>query len=788
MGGSPPCGNSVRSVKDYRRQVATSQRWPTSPPNHPPIKFSPDDAEGIHVPYNDPLLVVHGIGEYDVTKVLIDTGSSVDLIFRGTLQKMGVDLDDIKPSSRTLTGFNGSSETILGTIRLPVHASGVTRTVKFAVCVKFPGTDGKIKTLRGDQKAARELLVATVKLQRSSLSVNSVSPPTYKACSQEGEVLELPIDDTNPSRTARIGAYLSEDMQRYPLSNIDRLVESTAGNEMLTFMDAFSGYNQIMMHPDDREKTAFITERGTYCYKVMPFGLKNAEATYQRLVNKMFADKLGITMEVYIDDMLVKSLHAADHLCHLQDCFKTLNKYGMKLNPAKCTFGVSSGEFLGYIVTQRGIEANPKQISAVLNLPSHKNSRKVQRLTGNKRFIWDEKCEEAFTQLKHYLTTPPVLAKPDIGDILSLYVAVSQAAVSSVLIKEDRGEQKPIFYTSRRMSGPETRYPTLQKMALAVVEAARKLRLYFQSHSVEVLTDQPLRTILQNTNRSGRLTKWAIELGAGVQLQSPTGELIRQSFSFGFPASNNEAEYESLIAGLRLAKAVKAKRLSAYCDSQLVATEFEFFELVKVRRGENVCADALAALGSKLRDQVKRTIPIHRIEKPGIDISTDQTIVIAPITETDMLVTDEFGPDWRTEFIDYLSKGELPTEKWAARRPKTRSAHDVVLDNELHRWTASKVLLKCIYGEETVRVMAKIHEGAGGNHSDGRALAIKARSLGFFWPTMNADCESYARSCDKCQRHTPSIHCPTEMLQTTVAPYPFMRWAMDIIGPLPCSR
>jgi len=84
--------------------------------------------------------------------------------------------------------------------------------------------------------------------------------------------------------------------------------------------------------------------------------------------------------------------------------------------------------------------------------------------------------------------------------------------------------------------------------------------------------------------------------------------------------------------------------------------------------------------------------------------------------------------------------------------------------------------------------MAETHEGAGGNHSGGRALAIKVRSLGFFWPTMNADCESYARSCDKCQRHAPSIHCPTEMLRTTVAPYPFMRWAMDIIGPLPCSR
>ena len=109
----------------------------------------------------------------------------------------------------------------------------------------------------------------------------------------------------------------------------------------------------------------------------MPFGLENAGATYQRLVNRMFADKLGNTPEVYIDDMLVKSLRAKDHLNHQQDCFKTLNEYGMKLNPVKCTFGVTSREFLGYIVTQRGIEANPKQITAILDLPSPKNTCKV---------------------------------------------------------------------------------------------------------------------------------------------------------------------------------------------------------------------------------------------------------------------------------------------------------------------------------------------------------------------------------------------------------------------------
>ncbi|XP_033138789.1 uncharacterized protein LOC117129318 [Brassica rapa] len=975
MGGSPPCGDSVRAVKDHRRMVDTSQRWPQKFPTDLPISFSTEDLVGVNFPHNDPLLVVLAIDKYDVTKVLIDTGSSVDIIFRETLVKIGIDLKDVKPSSRTLTGFNGSSEVIMGTIRLSVQAEGVARMVKFSVvstkapyhgilgtpwlysmraiastyhqCVRFPGMDGTIKTVRGDQRAARDLLIATVKLQRSQSLVNSISPPISKICPQKEEVLEVPVDESDPSKVLRVGAYLSDEMQRditdflkqnlstfawsmtdirestiveeverllsagsiaevrypewlanpvvvkkkngkwrmcvdftdlnkacpkdsYPLPNIDRLVESTAGNEMLTFMDAFSGYNQIMMHPDDREKTSFITDRGTYCYKVMPFGLKNAGATYQRLVNRMFAKQLGTTMEVYIDDMLVKSVRADDHLAHLRECFDILNAYKMKLNPAKCTFGVSSGEFLGYIVTQRGIEANPKQISAVLDLPSPRNCREVQRLTGriaalnrfisrstdkclpfydllrgNKKFIWDDKCEEAFNQLKHYLTTPPILAKPDIGDVLSLYIAVSSAAVRSVLIKEDRGEQRPVFYMSRRMTGPETRYPTLEKMALAVVESARKLRPYFQSHSVEVLTDQPLRTVLQNTNRAGRLTKWAIELGELditykcrtaakaqvladflVELSPELAQDLETSdptWILHVDASNNEAEYESLIAGLRLAKAVKAKRLSAYCDSQLVASqfsgdydarndrmdaylrvvqslakEFEFFELTKVPRGENVCADALAALGSKLCDQVKRTIPIHRIEKPSIDISTESANFVTTESETtslsetnddsEMTDQDQLIPDWRTEFIQYLTKGTLPTDKWAARRLKRRSAHYVVMEEELHRVTANKVLLKCIFAEQTQLVMAETHEGAGGNHSGGRSLALKIRNLGFFWPTMNTDCEAYARRCDKCQRHAPSIHSPTELLRTSAAPYPFMRWGMDIIGPMPNSR
>ena len=150
----------------------------------------------------------------------------------------------------------------------------------------------------------------------------------------------------------------------YPLPQVDVLVDSTARHQLLSFMDAFSGYNQIWMHKDDQEKTSFVTSQGLFCYRVMPFRLKNASATYQRLMNRMFAPQIGRNVQVYVDDMLVKSQREEDHLEDLKETFDTLRSYNMKLNSRKCAFGVTMGKFLGFMVSQRGIEANLDKIWA----------------------------------------------------------------------------------------------------------------------------------------------------------------------------------------------------------------------------------------------------------------------------------------------------------------------------------------------------------------------------------------------------------------------------------------
>lgn len=151
----------------------------------------------------------------------------------------------------------------------------------------------------------------------------------------------------------------------FPLPKIDHMIDATAGHDRMSFLDAYRGYHQIPMSGPDQEKTAFITPRGIYCYKVTPFGLKNAGATYQRLVTKMFQAQLDSTMEVYIDDMVVKSKRSQDHLTDLGQTFGILRQFQLKLNASKCAFGIGSGKFLGSLVTRRGIEANQDQISAI---------------------------------------------------------------------------------------------------------------------------------------------------------------------------------------------------------------------------------------------------------------------------------------------------------------------------------------------------------------------------------------------------------------------------------------
>ncbi|KAL6321930.1 hypothetical protein AAG906_035834 [Vitis piasezkii] len=314
----------------------------------------------------------------------------------------------------------------------------------------------------------------------------------------------------------------------FPLPHIDLLVDSTTGHSMLSFMDGFSGYNQILMALEDMEKTTFITEWGTYCYKVMPFGLKNAGATYQRVATTLFHDMMHRDIEVYVDDMIVKSQGRADHLEALERFFDRIRKFRLRLNPKKCTFGVTSGKLLGHMVSERGIEVDPDKIKAILDMLVPRTEKEIRGFLGRLQYIsrfiarLTDICEPIFrllrknqpTKIKGYLLSSHVLVPPTLGRPLLLYLSVSDMALGCMLAQiDDSGKEQAIYYLNKRMLEYEVKYVMIERLCLALVWATRRLRHYMTEYLVHLISClDPLRYLFDKPALTGRLMRWLVLL------------------------------------------------------------------------------------------------------------------------------------------------------------------------------------------------------------------------------------------------------------------------------------
>jgi ribonuclease HI len=360
-------------------------------------------------------------------------------------------------------------------------------------------------------------------------------------------------------------------------------------------MDAYSGYNQIKMNPLDAPHTAFMTNTCNYFYKVMPFGLKNAGATYQRLMDRVFAKQIGKNLEVYIDDMVIKTTDTGCHGEDLEEILSEVRRYDMRLNPAKCSFGVQAGKFLGFMLTNRGIEANPEKCKAIIEMRSPSSVKEVHKLTGRiaalSRFL-SFAGENAF----HFFA----------GRMVAWAVELSEYDIS---------------YTPRG---------SIKSQVLA------DFVLEMTSLPPEENTAPWTLSVDGASNLRGS--------GAGVVLEGPDGKLIEQSLRFAFRASNNQAEYEALIAGMKLAKEMEVPDLKVKSDSQLItnqvageyqtkdpqlakyleklkglAKQFNTFELVHVPIEQNSRADLLSKLTSTKKPGNNRTVIQEIIKEPSIN-------------------------------------------------------------------------------------------------------------------------------------------------------------------------
>ncbi|XP_058769007.1 uncharacterized protein LOC131642852 [Vicia villosa] len=397
-------------------------------------------------------------------------------------------------------------------------------------------------------------------------------------------------------------------------------------------------------------------------------------------------------------------------------------------------------------------------------------------------FEWTEECEHALSHLKRALSSPPVLFRPEAGEILYLYLAVSTEAVSAALIRETPEGKKPIYFTSKALQGPEIRYQQIEKVGLALITATRRLRHYFLAYTIFVRTEQPMKQLLARPDMAGRMLYWLLELaefdikyegrkilkaqvladfvaemafpettnnnarrwtlyvdgassptdsGAGIILENGEGTLIEVSISLSFPTSNNQAEYEALLAGLRLTNDLEAEDIEVFTDSQLVASHIsgeyqiksealaEYLALVKERlarfrsakvkhipREHNSRADVLSKLASTRKKGGNKSVIQEILPKPSTETSSSLSLVSAI----------RGASCWMTPVYNYLIGDLLPVDPKEASTIRRRACSYVLVENRLYRRGFSIPLLKCINEGTVPHILREIHEGINSQH------------------------------------------------------------------------
>jgi len=331
-------------------------------------------------------------------------------------------------------------------------------------------------------------------------------------------------------------------MDGYQMPVADLLVDAAAGHRIISFMDGNAGYNQIFMAEEDIPKTAFRCPGhvGLFEWIVMTFGLKNAGATYDRAMNFIYHEFIGKLVEIYIDDVMVNSGDFIKHLADLRKVLECTRKHGLKMNPNKCAFGVSAGQFLDFMVHQRGIEISRRSIDAINKIVAPTNKTELQSLVGkinfirrfisnllgklrafspllklkaDQEFIWGKEQQLALDEIKNYLINPPVLVPPQQGKPFRLYLCADGMVIGSALIQEFEGKEHVIYYLSRRLVDAETMYSAIEKLCLCLYFSCIKLRHYLLSAECTVICkDDVVRYMLSMPIMSGRIGKCILAL------------------------------------------------------------------------------------------------------------------------------------------------------------------------------------------------------------------------------------------------------------------------------------
>lgn len=325
----------------------------------------------------------------------------------------------------------------------------------------------------------------------------------------------------------------------YPVPKMDHILQRVVGAKRMSFLDGYSGYNQIAVAKEDQEKTTFTTPRGTFMYAKMPFGLMNAGATFQRAMDVAFVGERNKFIVIYLDDIIVFSNSDSEHIQHLRQAFKKCRKFGISLNPKKSHFLMDEGKLLGHIVSSAGIRIDPERVDTIqkLDLPRHKTG--IQSFMGQinflRRFIpnfaeilkpitdmlkkdvevkWSLESRTAFQKIKQAVTEAPVLVNPQFDKEFLVFSFGSHDTIAVVLLQKNaEGYEQPISFFSKVLRDAELKYDILEKQAYALIKALKSFRVYLlHSKVVAFVPNNTVKDILVQPDSEGKRGRWIAKL------------------------------------------------------------------------------------------------------------------------------------------------------------------------------------------------------------------------------------------------------------------------------------
>ncbi|CAL9030023.1 unnamed protein product [Prunus brigantina] len=705
------------------------------------IVFTDEDME---VPYPDhrrPLYLEGQINDVFIRRALVDTGSSVNILPLSVLTAAGIPLSKIVQSQTSISGFGNKSEVTVGHVQVNLKVGPIRSLTKFYVvdvdaefyteCTGAGSNPSKdfgtyLPSWIEIRDLSNEELITIVDRERKRHSeVNNHAydhpqcskvtlpdgPPRHMqdgstAVAEQLETIDLSEDSFAP-RPISVSVHLTSEEKVALISLLKEFRDVFAWSyeempglnpslvSLLSFMGGFSGYNQIKMSPKDAVKTAFRTSYGNFYYTVMPFGLKNAGATYQRAMTAVFHDMMGKEVEDYVDDLVVKSKTREGHWEVLRKVLERCRMYGLKMNPKKCAFGVSSGKFLGFQVHKRGIDVDPEKTRAINSLAPPRSPKELKSFMGRlsyiRRFIpglaatmstftsllkkgksyqWSEKCQEAYKRVQQIITKLPTMRAPIPGLPLKLYLAATSTAVGALLAQDDHsGEESPIYYVSRQLRGAEMRYSKTELLCLALVYAAQRLRHYFLAHKLHLIVkSDPVRYLLTRPVLSGRLARWLLQLSE-FDITRTTPKAIKEQAVIDMLALFPEVEESTISKEVlgelpeMVAVVTEAKPWTLYFDgsstlkgggagpalvpyctaAERLVRSFKQVVLEHIPGVTNRYADALATLGSKLS---------FVEEQPNIAVIKKDMPVVEAMAQEEQLEED----DWRKPVKEKIGK------------------------------------------------------------------------------------------------------------------------------------